>query len=380
MNQPKRIIHLIATLAPGGCEYMLLLLLPALKKQGWSVTIATLGPPGPLAEKFQSEGIEVRSRLFRSFFDPLGIFRLRKLIREKDADLVVAHLFYADLLIRLVPSFFLGAKTVPLVHSTYRTPELWKLRLFEKLTAWSLKNCLLVSPAVKTTALGYGLRLAAGYVLPNPVDTTLFHPGSTEEKTSLRKRYGYRTDALIVVCVANFIGYKRQVDLIDAAAILREKLPKLELILIGHGAEEKRLKERVREHGLGERIHFPGNYLGDRQSVAEILRLSDLFALPSLFEGMCTAIMEAMSSGLPVIASDIEENRVLIPDNRYGRLTPIQDPASLSRALYDLSQSGTGIETLQIHAREHMLRNYSLPVITELWSATYDRICRIRQS
>ncbi len=374
MMQSKRVIHLISTLAPGGCEYMLLLLLPALQRQGWSVTVATLGAGGPLLEKFRASGIEVRTGLFRSFYDLRGLLRLKQLVQEKNAGLVVAHLFYADLLVRVVPSFVFGTKTIPLVHSTYRTPDLWKLRAFERLTAWSLRDCLMVSPAVKATSIGYGLRGSAGYVVPNPVDTELFRRVSPAEKIALRKRYGYHEDAFIVVCVANFINYKRHTDLIDAAALLRTKLPKLELILIGHGPEAERLKERVKMHGIAERVHFPGNYLGERQAVAETLQLSDVFALPSLFEGMCTAIMEAMSSGLPVIASDIEENRVLIPNAGIGRLVPIRDPETLARIISELAQTGPELETMRNQAREQMLQHYSLPVVTNVWSTVYEQL------
>lgn len=374
MPTTKQVVHLLHTLDPGGCEYMLLLLLPALQRQGWKITVITLGPAGPLSTEFRKQGIEIKSNLFRFIGDPAGLWRLKKAMKEKKPDLIIAHLFYADLLVRLLPQSFFEAPAIPLVHSTYQVPRLWKIRLFERLTAWTLKHCLLVSPAVKTTALRYGLREKAARVIPNPVDVEIFHPIIPEEKRLLREHNSYSADAFLITCVANFIDYKRHTDLLEAFSLIAEQFPSLQLILIGKGPEEPHLRQFVHLHHLEARVHFVGNYLGDRKRVAETVQMSDLFILPSLFEGMCTAIMEAMAAGIPVIASDIPENRVLIPDQTFGKLVEVRNPQALAKAITTLLQFPLEREHIGKQGRERMLNQYSLPPIIAQWETLYTQL------
>lgn len=371
-EKSRKVFHLLHTLSPGGCEYMLLLLLPELKARGWEASVITLGAGGPLKNAFEEKGVPVRTSVFRSRWDLLGFFRLRALIRQERPGLVVGHLFYADLLIRIVPQSFLGTRTVSLIHSTYRAKQLWKLRLFERLSAWALRHTLVVSPAVGETALRYGLRKTALHIVPNPVDTTLFSPIALEEKLLLRKKFQYSTEAKIIISVANFIDYKRHIDLLEAFSQLVQEFPKLELILIGNGPEEAKLRTFVQKRDLKSKVRFVGNYLGNRAAVAETLRLSDLFVLPSLFEGMCTAIMEAMAAGLPVVASDIPENRVLIPDVSVGHLVPVRSPKKLAGSIASLLQNPEIRKRIGKKSRTVMLEQYQPSVIAETWERLYD--------
>lgn len=375
MKMPtKRILHILHTLSPGGCEYMLLLLLPVLKERGWAVSVVTLGPGGPLKAAFEANGITVTSDFFSAWWDIAGFFRLRRFIQIQNPGLIIGHLFYADLLIRLLPKSFFGVPAVPLIHSTYRAPQLWKLRWFERLTAWSLTHCFLVSPAVYDTAIKYGLRQKVGSIIPNPVDTDLFVPVSANAKTVLRQKYGYPSDAQLITCVANFIDYKRHRDLLEAFFQISHTFPKLELILIGDGQEASTLRASVKDHQLETRVHFVGNYLGKRNSVAETLQLCDLFVLPSLFEGMCTAIMEAMATGIPVIASDIPENRVLIPDTSIGRLVSTQSPKALAQTIRELLVSPDECEAVGQNARTLVLKLYNPERIAQTWETVFTEL------
>lgn len=373
MATSKRVVHLLHTLDPGGCEHMLLSLLPHLQKEGWEVHVLTLGKGGTLAPRFKAAGIAVHSQIFRSAYDIVGFARLKKLLQQLSPGLVVAHLLYADALVRVFRGNLFGIPALPVIHSTYNSHGLWKARLFERLTAPLIQKAIAVSPAVKTISIKRGLKEENIFLIPNPINSRQFYPVGTEEKFKLRKTLGISEEATVVTCVANFIDYKRHIDLVEAFKIALQTHPELELCLVGHGKEEPTIRLLIEKERLNKKIHF----LGQRQDVPEILRASDIFVLPSLFEGMSVAIMEAMASGLPVIASDIPENRVLLKEGVTGMLTPVKNPQALATVLTRISRDHTLQEKIGRDAQQFIDTYYSLPVVTTYWEDLYQQLTKI---
>jgi glycosyltransferase involved in cell wall biosynthesis len=222
-------------------------------------------------------------------------------------------------------------------------------------------------------AIKRGLKEANIFLVPNPVDTATFFPAIPNVKQSLRKTLGLSPSSFVITCVANFIDYKRHIDLVQAFKIALETNPAIELCLVGQGKEEATIRAWVAKETLDTKIHV----LGQRQDVPDILRASDCFVLPSLFEGMSVAIMEAMASGLPVIASDIPENRVLINNRVSGVLVPANNPPVLATTLTELINCDPVIRNdLGNQARQHIENNYSLSAITRYWESVYTAVAK----
>jgi glycosyltransferase involved in cell wall biosynthesis len=104
------------------------------------------------------------------------------------------------------------------------------------------------------------------------------------------------------------------------------------LILVGHGVERERLEQRVRELGVSDRVRF----LGAVDDPADALRAADVFALPSVAEGMSNSLLEAMATGLPCVASDIGGNQDLLGRDAAGVLVPGNDPRTWAEELVAL--------------------------------------------
>jgi len=158
----------------------------------------------------------------------------------------------------------------------------------------------------------------------NGVDTERFSPGDRGE---IRANLGVRSDQIVVGTVGRLNPVKDQVSLIDAFA--RLEAAEAVLIIAGDGPCRDVLHNRAAALRLGDRVRF----LGERHDVPDVLRALDVFVLPSIAEGISNTILEAMATGLPVIATRVGGNPELVVDGETGRLVPRGDPGALAAAL-----------------------------------------------
>jgi len=169
-------------------------------------------------------------------------------------------------------------------------------------------------------------------VLYNGVDCARFAP--IMDRAGLRRQLGFADDELVLLTVASLTPVKGHAFLLEAAArTLAATDRKLRFLWLGEGAERRALEHRVVELGLGGGIQMPGG--SDR--VPLYLAAADLFVLPSHLEGMSNAILEAMASGLPVVAQAVGGNQELVEHGRCGVLCNVGDADAMGEAIARLT-------------------------------------------
>src|SRR5690606_2050125 len=151
-------------------------------------------------------------------------------------------------------------------------------------------------------------------VIPNFVDTELFKP----EIRHCSRRTFAADDEKIIMHASNFRPVKRIPDVIETFRMTRAQL-KCKLILVGDGPEMSLAEHLISQYGLTDDVML----LGNQDSIATILPVADVFLLPSQTESFGLAALEAMSCGVPVIASDTGGLPELVTDGRDGYLTPV---------------------------------------------------------
>lgn len=207
-----------------------------------------------------------------------------------------------------------------------------------------------------------GIRPERFATLSSGVDTHLFRPGQT---ASIE-----RTDKRIVIgCVARLVPVKRIDLLIDAFAKVASG-GSAELRLIGDGPLRGDLERQACRRGLDRQVRF----LGDRDDVAEQLRELDIFVLPSAREGRPTSVMEAMASGLPIIATRVGAVSRLVDDGETGILVPADDAGALAAALAVSISDAPLRKRLGAAARAKAERELSLEVMVRNYSDFYRRL------
>lgn len=195
-------------------------------------------------------------------------------------------------------------------------------------------------------------------LLPNGVDTERFRPRLTEERQRLRETLlNISADTLAIGMVGRLWRQKNPHCLVEAASrILRDARVDVRFFLIGDGELRESLEQRIAELGLGDRARI----LGWREDMPDLLPALDIFVLPSRWEGLSLAILEALACGLPVVVSDIPGNRDLVDIDRDGLVFPDDDAAALATALTRLINDAELRHAFGQAGREKVLRYYRL--------------------
>jgi glycosyltransferase involved in cell wall biosynthesis len=145
----------------------------------------------------------------------------------------------------------------------------------------------------------------------------------------MRRELGIPDDAVVVGTVGNLRPAKGHQDLVQAMAALPETVPKPLLVIAGAGELEQTIRQAAADSGMSDRLML----LGRRNDIPKVLGAFDLFVLSSRREGFPVAILEAMSAGIPIVATDVGGVGEAILNGRTGRLVPAANPAALSQAI-----------------------------------------------
>ncbi|HEX2252093.1 MAG TPA: glycosyltransferase [Thermoanaerobaculia bacterium] len=187
----------------------------------------------------------------------------------------------------------------------------------------------------RVCALGFPRERAA--VIPYGVDVDTFHPRPTEGARQWRRRLGVADGAPLVLSVGRMASKKGFPVLLAALPRLLAAHPESHWVLAGAGDLLERFRQMVCAMPGGERVHLPGAVL--RDALPDLYRAADLFVLPAVHDrrgnvdGLPNVILEAMASGLPVVASAISGIPLAVADGVTGRLVPEADADALAVAL-----------------------------------------------
>ena len=214
-------------------------------------------------------------------------------------------------------------------------------------------------------------------VIPNFVDTERYAPGSRRSVADLcgaalpipttQSSDGQRP--AVLTHVSNFRPLKRVDDVVRIFARVQRERPAV-LLLVGDGPERSRVEALARQLGLAGSVVFFGKML----SFVELLQSTDVFLMPSESESFGLAALEALSCGVPVVASDVGGIPEVVPDGEVGFLAPVGDVATMAdRVLRILSDADLHVR-LSSAARERALTRYGLQPAIDRYEAHYDHV------
>ena len=206
-------------------------------------------------------------------------------------------------------------------------------------------------------------------VIPNFVDTDIFSPGSIENKAALAKLIGccpVKENVKLITHVSNFRPVKRIQDVIKAFALI-EKQVRSHLILIGDGPERTKAESLCRELNLNNKVCF----IGKQATFISVLRCSDLFLLPSESESFGLAALEAMSCGVPVVATNVGGLPELIDDGVDGYLAPVGDVEEIAAKACAIITNNDVQVGFSNRSRQKALDKFSLQKIVSLYEDYY---------
>ncbi len=334
-----RVLHIINSLEAGGAELQLLQEISYLAKRGvqqWLVTLETSGiwsaKVGALLGPERTVSLDLGPRLGRL---PLGYLPLARLVRAWKPQLISTQLPQSDILGRLVAGNF----GIPAV-CTWQYPaydlDPWNptklrralilLRWLDRFTKDRGTHYIAVSEAVaESYCAALGLPRSKCTVIHNSVDLARF---SRPAAPASVPRPGLK-----LIHVGRHVPQKGVDTLLRALGALPASVP-VSVDMFGGGPLTGEFKKLAAKLALGDRARF----MGKVPDLAPFLAAADGFLLPSRNEGLSLAYLEALASGLPVIASDIPPNREIDPGGLATCFVPPEDSESLARAIVDFAE------------------------------------------
>ncbi len=365
---PTRVVLLIPTLDRSGAEKQCTLLATRLPRDQFDVHVIALTRSGPYADVLSSAGIPLTLIGKRSRFDPSSFWRLRRELKRLQPDILHTWLFAANSYGRLCAGVIPHARIVVSERCVDSWKAGWQLWLDRQLIA---KTDRLVGNSNGVVEFYRELGVPADKLvcIPNGID--LPEPGADSAgRTELLQELNLPADAFVAGFIGRLARQKRVEDLIWAVETLRQIRPRLHLVLIGDGPERERLEEFTRSVHCTENVRF----LGHRDDAARFLPALDVFCLASSFEGMSNSIMEAISYGRPVIASDIPPNRELVISNETGFLCKLADTVGFMqylRRFYD--EPGLG-ERMGNAGRERIRTEFGIQQMVDRYATLYHQL------
>jgi len=145
----------------------------------------------------------------------------------------------------------------------------------------------------------------------------------------IKRQLGLAEAWPIIGCVGRLCEQKAQQYLVDSIAFLRKQYPQMRLLLVGEGGLRSLLEKRIQEFGLSSHVLL----LGERDDIADLLNIFDIYAMSSLWEGVGRALTEAMYWRLPIVATPVNGVTELIAHEETGLLVPLRDPKALAAAI-----------------------------------------------
>jgi glycosyltransferase involved in cell wall biosynthesis len=184
-----------------------------------------------------------------------------------------------------------------------------------------------------------------------------------------RRDLGIPDDDLVVGVVGNLYSVKGHTYLLDAVPQILRTCPKTTFLLIGRGELEVPLKTQATTLGIENKVRF----LGLRQDVPKLLAVMDVFAMPSLSEGLSIALLEAMAVGKPVVVTRVGGNPELVAEGETGYLVPAGDAHALAQAILALLCDPNRARTFGAWAKQLVQERFTLGHMADQYLRLYQQ-------
>lgn len=375
-NAPPLVVHVIYSLGTGGLENGLVNLINRSPSDRFRHAIVCLTTSGDFAARLTAADVPIVSLNKRPGHD-LGVYwRLwRCLMTLRPKILHTRNL--AALEMHLVGMLVPGVRHVHGEHGR----DIYDLdgsnRRYRRLRRWIaplIDRFITVSRDLQDWLTGtVGVTTAKVQQIYNGVDHDVFHPRSAG-RPDLAPTGFLGSAACVIGTVGRLAEVKDQTTLIRAMGRLLRQRPTLSdairLIIVGDGPLRMRLEQLADEQGIATITWFAG----DRSDVPDLLRMMDVFVLPSLAEGVSNTVLEAMATGLPVVATRTGGNPELVSVDSTGQLVPVADDRALADTLLELIDQPRKLLAMGQAARERILKQFNWRQTVEEYLAVYDDV------
>lgn len=362
----RKICHIIPTLDQGGAEKQMSLLACHLDREQFESHVVVLTRSGPLEQTLRDAGVQIHVIGKRTKLDPTALWRLTAKLRDIAPDVAHTWLFAGNSYGRWAAQ----RAGVPVIVAGERCVDPWKSwwhYAIDRRLLRQTKTIVTNTSAVSDFYAQHGIAPHNFTVIPNAVV-----PSSDVVLTrqQLFERLQIPPRGHVVGAVGRLWKQKGYRNLIWAGELLRVAHPDVYLLIIGEGPEREALRAYRDRTGTQDAVRF----VGHRRDAAELMTAFDVLWNGSLYEGQSNTILEAMTMGVPTVASDIPGTRDLIEHGRSGYLYPPADLGALTRWTVGLLQDDALRAQMGNAARQRAAQHFSLEQMVQSHQRLYQRL------
>ena len=354
----------------GGGESHLLSLVEHMDRSSFEPVVLSF-TDGPMVERLRAMGVESHVIYTEKPFDVSKWGRVKKLLKEQQVDLVHAHGTRAN------SNVLWAARSlrIPVVYTVHgwsfhrdQNPLVRNIRIFGEKYLTSRSNVnVSVSASNKQSGKDY-IPNFESIVINNGIDRRKFSPSNTFR--NVREELGIPADALLVLFVARLTVQKQPLAMIRAFQRCLAHRPGMRLLMVGDGDQRQEALQLAESLGMGEEVIFQRF----RQDVPDLLAAADIFVLPSLWEGLPIGLLEAMSMGKAVVATDVDGTKEVIRHGENGLLAEPGNIDALSAAILLLAEEDVLRKKLQNKALETIQERFNAGHMTRKIENVYKNI------
>ena len=369
------IVHIVHRFDTGGMENGMVNLFNTLPPDRYRHTVVALTDYSDFRHRITAQRVDFHA-LNRAPGHGLGwTVRLWKLLRQLKPDLV-----HTRNLAALEAQFVVAAAGIrATVHGEHGRDvfdlygQNWKYNLLRRAARSFVSNYIAVSRDLATW-LRLAIRVPPRKIhqIYNGVDSDKFHPRQGARSNILPPGFA-DGQAVVFGSVGRMAEVKDYPMLVRAFIHLVQQQPELSgrarLVIVGEGQTRRACQNLLDEAGMANLAWLPG----ERHDIAAVMQAFDVFVLPSRNEGISNTILEALASGLPVIATAVGGNVELVEDDVNGLLVKPGDPEDMAQALLGYLHSPARIAEQGQQARMHAEQRFSIPAMAEAYASVYDK-------
>ncbi len=362
-DRQTRVLHILPALGGAGAELMAASLMAGLAPAYQVAATGLYRGNGSVSEvALRRNGVPFWTLNKQAGPDPRMLARLNRVFRDFAPDVVHSHLY----VLRYSLPVSLWRRTPVLLHTVHNIAERENDLAGRALQHLAFRRWVVPVAVSRNVASSmsrvYGIENAV--TIPNgiPVRDFRMKPGARER---WRKAQGLSDESILFIATGRLTKQKNPLLLLRAFAAVRN--PQAHLILVGDGALREAMEREIRALGLAGRAHL----LGRRTDVADCLAAGDVFVLSSDWEGNPLGVMEAMASGLPVVATSVGGVPELVDSGRHGILVEPGNAAALTAAMESLLGNPELRFAFGNASRERALREFSVESMVRAYGGLY---------
>lgn len=359
------VLHLRSSAGLYGAEYVILGMVPELNRIGIRSRLLSMDnqhlESQPLYARAQAMGVPAERVPCNGRFDFTTLRSLRDTLRRQRNTILHVH-DYKSAFHAWLARGFSGTPIVATSHGHF--PTTTNLRLYNRLELALMKrfeHVCVVSKEMLPVLAGAGVDEKKTQLIENGIDTQRFNP---QTPGLARSEFGIANDAVVFGSAMRLTDQKNPLGLIDAFARVTERLPNAVLVLAGDGPMREAVEQRARERSVTDRVHL----IGARNDLERFYTMLDVFVLPSHYEGLPLALLEAMACARATVATAVGQ----VPDVLEGTSATVVQPGdreAFASAMYDAVN-----QPRRDALRARVVDRYSVANMTQQYASAYHDI------